>query len=221
MNHSTKPTLLEKLVNLTKINQRFHRYQEDEINQDNSIFICLFEATLIYQGRIKNNNLISKFNKQINLKQTIGEQSNLFSEGFYMNFYLFPKDKHYWRIPYDSKPISTEINNGKSRIPIITGLERIFPRTDFFEKAIKNNATISTIFQTKDFPYAMIAVGSLNVNSIHTIKKEYFQKGDIGGYFNLGSSMLLCFPRNNLKNSRILISNGDKVSIGDSIIKIN
>ena len=216
--YSTKPTILERTTNLFGLNSRFHKYQKDEINQDNSIFISPVEATLVYQGRInKDGNLISKFNREINLKQTIGEKANLFSNGFYMNFYLSPKDKHYWRIPYDSKHISTKINNGKSRIPIITGLERFFPNTDFFEKSIKANATIGTIYQTKNFHYAMIAVGSLNVNSIHTIKKNYFQKGDIGGYFNLGSSMLLCFPES--PKLTPLIKHQTKVDIGDKILK--
>ena len=114
--HSTKPTFLEKLANLTKLNSKFHKYQKDKINQDNSIIISPVQAKLIYQGKItEDNELISKFNKKINLKETLGEKANLFSNGFYMNFYLSPKDKHYWRIPYDSKHISTKINNGKNK----------------------------------------------------------------------------------------------------------
>jgi len=220
MDYSTKPTCLEKIANLTRLNSRFHKYQEDKINQDNSIFISPVQATLIHQGKInKDSTIISKFNKQINLHETLGKKANLFSNGFYMTFYLSPKDKHYWRIPYNSKPISTKINNGKSKIPIITGLEKFFPKIDFFEKSIKNNATIGTIFQTKNFPYAMIAVGSLNVNSIHTIKQDYFKKGDVGGYFNLGSSILLCFPESPKLIS--LINTKTKVDIGRNIIKIN
>jgi len=219
MNHSTKSSLLEKIANLTKLNSKFHKYQKDKINQNPEVIISSVQATLIYQGKInQNNNLISKFNRQINLKQTIGEQANLFLNGFYMNFYLSPKDKHYWRIPYNSKSISTKINNGKAKIPIITGLERFFPKTDFFEKSIKNNATIGIIYQTKDFHYAMIAIGSLNVNSIHTIKKDYFNKGDIGGYFNLGSSMLLCFPET--PKLIQLIKPKTKVDIGEGILNI-
>lgn len=218
MRYSTKSSLLEKIANITKINQKFHKYQKDKINQDSSIIMSPVEATLVHIGKIhKNNNLISKLNKEINLKETIGEQANWFSDGFYLNAYLSPKDKHYWRIPYDGKLISTKVNNGKTKIPIIVGLEKFFPKTDFFEKALKNNATIGSVFQTKNFPYAMIAVGSLNVNSIHTIKKDYFQKGDIGGYFNLGSSMLLCFPKYPLNP---LINIGTKINIGKPLIKI-
>jgi len=219
MNYSTTPSLLEKIANLTKLNSKFHRYQQDKINQDDSVIISPVEATLIYIGRIeKAGQLISKFNKEINLQQTIGKQAELFSNGFYMNFYLSPRDKHYWRIPYESKLISTKVNNGKAKIPIIIGLERFFPKTDFLEKAIKRNASVGSVFQTKGFPYAIIAIGSLNVNSIHTIKKDYFQKGDIGGYFNLGSSMLLCFPKS--LEFKLLIKSQTKVDIGKEVIKI-
>lgn len=220
MEYSTKLTYLEKIANLVKLNSRFHKYQEDKIDQNNSIFISSVEATLVHHGKInKDGNLISKFNREINLQRTLGEQANLFSGGFYMNFYLSPKDKHYWRIPYDGKVISTKICNGKSKIPIITGLEKFFPNIDFFEKSIKKNATIGTVFQTKDFPYAMIAVGSLNVNSIHTIKQDYFKKGEVGGYFSMGSSMILCFPPT--EKIKPLINLQTKVDIGERIIQLS
>ena len=41
-----------------------------------------------------------------------------------------------------------------------------------FEKAIRRNASIGSVFQNKYFSFAMIAVGSLNVNGIHIINKE-------------------------------------------------
>ena len=218
MNYSTKPGFLEKIIEKSGLNYKFHKWDDDKINQDSSIIISPVEAKLIYVGKIKDRGqLISKFNKKINLTRTIGEKSGLFKEGIYFNFYLSPKNKYYWRIPYDSKLISTEVNNGKAKIPVMVGLEKFFPRTDFFEKAIKNNATIGSVFQTKDFSYAIIAIGSLNVNSVHAVKKSYFRKGDIGGYFNLGSSMLLCLPNYPLNP---LVNIGTKVNIGEPLIKI-
>jgi len=218
MQYSTKTSLLEKLTNILKINQKFHKTQKDKINQDNSIIISPVQATLTHIGKItKDGNLISKFNRTLNVQETLGKNAKLFSNGFYMNFYLSPKDKHYWRTPYQGKLISTKIKNGKSKIPIIVGLERFFPKINFFEKAIKENATISSIFQTKQFPYAMIAIGSLNVNSIHTVNQDYFQKQDVAGYFNLGSSILLCFPNYSLNP---IIKPKTKVDIGEAIIQI-
>ena len=161
--------------------------------------------------------LISKSKRKINLKEIIGKSANLFLDGIYLNFYLSPKDKHYWRIPYNCKLISTKRTNGKAKIPIFIGLEKLFPKIDFFEKAIKNNASIGSVFQTRYFPYAMIAIGSLNVNGITIIKKEKYFKGDIGGYFNIGSSMLLCFPKK-FPNPKIKI--GTKLDIGQNLINI-
>jgi len=218
MNYSTEKTLLERFATFFGINEQFHEYQNDIINEDSSIFISPVKAKLVHFGRIeKSGKLISKFGREIDLKESLGERAKLFDDGFYLNFYLSPKDKHYWRIPYDSEVISTKVNNGKAKIPIIVGLEKFFPRTDFFEKAIKQNASIGSIFKADKFYYSMIAVGSLNVNSIHTIKKDYFKKGDIGGYFNLGSSMLLCFSKNSLES---LVTPGMKVDIGQDLFKI-
>ncbi|MEA1925819.1 MAG: phosphatidylserine decarboxylase [Patescibacteria group bacterium] len=192
---------------------------DDKIDQDDSVIISPTEAKLTYTGKIETGGqLISKFGKKIGLAEILEEKANLFKNGSYFNFYLSPKNKHYWRIPCDSKLVSTKVNNGKARIPIVIGLEKFFPGTDFFEKAIKSNAAIGSVFQTKNFPYAIIAVGSLNVNSIRTIKKDYFKKGDIGGYFNLGSSILLCFPNYPLTP---LISAKTEVRIGEPLIKIN
>ena len=84
------------------------------------------------------------------------------------------------------------------------------------DKAIKKNASIGSVFQTKNFPIVMIAVGSLNVNRIHTDYEEMqnYKKGTPCGYFSIGSSMLLCFP-NHLKT---LIDEGSNVKIGQRIL---
>lgn len=76
------------------------------------------------------------------------------------------------------------------------------------------------IFQANNFNFAMIPVGSLNVNGIHIVDDNngVYIKGDIGGYFSIGSSMLLCFPKYPLE---VLVKIGDKVKIGQNIIKTN
>ncbi len=218
MHYSTKPSFLGKIIERCGLNRKFHKLGSDKIDRDNSIIVSPAEATLTYTGKIEiGGQLISKFGKKIDLTESLGKKASLFKEGSYFNFYLSPKNKHYWRIPYDGQLVLTKVNNGRVRIPIVIGLEKFFPGTDFFEKAIKSNAAIGSVFQTKNFPYAIIAVGSLNVNSICTVKKDYFKKGDVGGYFNLGSSLLLCFPNYPLTP---LISAKTKVKIGEPLIKI-
>jgi phosphatidylserine decarboxylase len=62
----------------------------------------------------------------------------------------------------------------------------------------------------------MIAVGSLNVNRIHTDYKEMqnLKKGTPCGYFSIGSGMLLCFPG----HLKTLIDEGSDVKMVQRIL---
>ena len=220
MDNSTKQSLLEKTTNRLGINRYFHKCSDDEINKDPFIIISPVQARLVATGEIEyDGEIISKSGRPISLINLIGKRAKEFIGGFYFNFYLNPRDKHYWVMPYKGKFVSSQINNGKAVIPVFIGLESLFKKLDMFERAIKRNASIGSILQTENFPIAMIAVGSLNVNGIHVTYEEnkYYEKGTPCGYFNIGSSMLLCFPKYSLKS---LISKEDKVEIGTSIVKI-
>lgn len=218
--HSTKTSIIGGVVSRLGMNKKFHRFKDDQIEYDSNFIISPVDAKLVATGHIKKGGtIISKSNKEINLKDTIGEQADMFSDGFYLNFYLSPKNRHYWRIPYDGKLVSMSLNQGKARIPVFIGMDKIFKNKDFFKKAIKRNASVGLVFKTDSFPFVMIPVGSLNVNGIHIVdeKDGNYKKGDIGGYFSIGSSMLLCFPKYAFES---LIKIGDKVKIGQNIVKI-
>ena len=219
MNYSTKNTLIGRIADYFGLNNKFHRYQEDCINHDSDMMMSPVEAVLVDFGRINNDGkIVSKSKKEIGLNEVIGEFANLFLKGIYFNFYLNPNNKHYWRIPYDCELISTKINNGKAVFPVFIGLDNLFGGNDYFAKAIQKNASIGLVFKTEFFPFTMVPVGSLNVNGIHVVNdfEGKYKKGDIGGYFSIGSSMLLCFPDYSFE---ILIKTGTKVNIGDAIIK--
>ena len=218
--YSTKTSLMGGVVNKLGVNNKFHKYKDDYIENNPNFIISPVDAKLVALGTIKKGGkIISKGNKEIPLNEIIGEHANLFADGFYLNLYLSPKNRHYWRVPYEGKLISMSINEGKSKIPVFIGLDKIFNKKDFFKKAITKNASIGLIFKSKDFSFAMIPVGSLNVNGIHVVEGKYgkYKKGDIGGYFSIGSSMLLCFPESSFE---ALIKIGDKVKIGQNIIRI-
>lgn len=219
MNYLTRNTLISKTADYLGINKKFHRYHEDNINQDPDLVVSPVEATLVDFGRINNDGkIISKYKKEIILNEAIGEFANLFSKGIYFNFYLSPQNRHYWRIPFDCELVSTKINKGKAVIPVLIGLDNLFKGNNYFTKAIQKNASIGLVFKTKFFPFAMIPVGSLNVNGIHIVNDfdGKYKKGDIGGYFSIGSSMLLCFPNYLFET---LIKTKTKVNIGDAILK--
>jgi phosphatidylserine decarboxylase len=212
--------LIGKVASKLGVNKKFHKYENDYIEDNDNYFVSPVDAKLVASGEIKENGvIISKSNKEISLKEVIGEDAKLFSGGFYLNLYLSPKNRHYWRIPYDSQLASMSLNEGKAFLAVFIGLEKIFKNKDYFKKAIKKNANVGMIFDSGKFKYAMIPVGSLNVNGIHIINDNYgkYKKGDLGGYFSIGSSMLLCFPKNNFD---VLVKVGQDVKIGDNILRL-
>lgn len=213
---STKKSLVGKIADYIGMNKSFHEYTELNIDSDENTIISPVEAKVINIDKIdQNGNLISKNGKEIRLNELIGNYANQFLGGKYINFYLSPSNKHFWVTPYNGMFTYTQMNEGKAIVPIYIGLENLFGK-EMISKAVKKNASIGSVFQTTNYPLAMIAVGSLNVNRIHTDyeEMEYYKKGTPCGYFSIGSSVLFCFPG----YLKILIDKGSNVRIGQKIL---
>ena len=216
MKLSTKNSLLGKIADNLGINKKFNKYSEITIDPFDTAIISPVEAKVIKIGSISSSGmLISKNNKEIPLADFIGHFAKQFIGGMYINFYLNPSNKHFWITPYDGMFIYTHKNQGKSLLPVYIGLENLLG-LEMFSKAVKKNASISSVFKTKIFLMAIIAVGSLNVNRIHIDYEEMqnYKKGTPCGYFSIGSTLLLCFP-NHLK---ILVEEKSDVKIGQRIL---
>jgi len=216
MKQSTNNSLVGKIADYLGLNNKFHEYAKIITEPKDTAVISPVEAKVMHIGNIDPKGmLISKNNKEIRLEELIGNYADQFLDGKFINFYLSPSNKHFWVTPYDGMFTYTQKNEGKSWLPVYTGLENILG-IEMFSKAVKRNASIGSVFQTEDFPLAMIAVGSLNVNRIHTDYEEMqnYKKGTPCGYFSIGSSMLLCFP-NHLK---ILIDEKSNIKIGERIL---
>ena len=216
MQLSTKNSLIGRISDFIGLNSNFNKYQQVDINTNDTALISPVEGKVVHIGDIdKDGLLISKHNKKVILKNLIGKYSDQFIGGKFINFYLSPANLHFWITPTDGMFTYTQKNEGKSFIPIYIGFEYLFG-IEMFSKATRRNATIGSVLQTKDFPLAMIAVGSLNVNRIHTDYEEMqsIKKGTPCGYFSIGSSMLLCFP----KHLKTLVNEGDDVKIGGRIL---
>lgn len=216
MKLSTRNSMLGKIADKFGVNNKFSRYTEITVDYSDSAIISPVEAKVMKVGRINPNGmLISKNNKEISLADFIGDYANQFLDGMYTNFYLNPSNKHFWITPCNGKFIYTQLNEGKAFLPIFIGLENILG-IEVFSKAVKKNASIGSVFQTKNFPLAMIAVGSLNVNRIHVDYEEMqnYKKGTPCGYFSIGSSLLFCFP----SYLKLLIEEKSNVKIGQKIL---
>jgi phosphatidylserine decarboxylase len=216
MKLSTKNSLLGKIADNLGINKKFNEYSEISVDPNDNAVISPVEAKVMKIGNInKSGILISKNNKEIPLIELIGDFARQFSGGVYINFYLDPSNKHFWITPYDGMFIYTKKNEGKSWLPVYIGLENLFG-IEMFSRAVIKNASIGSVFKTEDFLMAIIAVGSLNVNRIHIDYDEMqnYKKCTPCGYFNIGSTMLLCFP----DHLKILIEEMPDVKIGQRIL---
>ena len=195
MKLSTKNSLIGKIADHVGLNEKFHQYKKINIDPNDNALISPVEGKVAHIGDInKNGILISKHNKKIQLEELIGENFNQFAGYKYINFHLSPHNLHFWVTPYDGMFTYTQKNEGKAVFPVYIGLEYL-SGIAMYHKAIKKNATIGSVFQTDKFSIVMIAVGSLNVNRIHTDYEEMqkYKKGTPCGYFSIGSSMLFVF----------------------------
>ena len=216
MKLSTKNSLVGRIADSVGLNKQFHRYQKISTDPNDNALISPVEGKIVHIGNIDNEGvLISKRKKKILLEELIGKKHTQFAGYRYINFHLSPLNLHFWVTPFDGMFTYTQKNEGKSIIPVYLGFEYL-SGIAMYHKAIKKNATIGSVFQTKNFPIVMIAVGSLNVNRIHTDYEELqdYKKGTPCGYFSIGSSMLLCFPA----HLKTLIDVGSNVNIGQRIL---
>ena len=216
MKISTKNSLLGKAADYLGVNKKFNAYSEINIDPDDSAIISPVEAKVMKIGSISSSGtLISKNNKEIPLEDFIGNFTKHFLTGVYINFYLNPSNKHFWVTPCDGMFIYTHKNSGKSWLLVHIGLENLLG-IEMLSKAIIRNASIASIFKTKNYLMSIIAVESLNVNRIHIDYDEMqnYKKGTPCGYFSIGSTLLLCFP-NQLK---FLVEEKSDVKIGQRIL---
>ena len=216
MEQATNNSLFGRIADILGMNKKFHQYKEIDVDLQDEALISPVDGKVVHIGNINSDGiLISKFNKEVGLKDLIGDHYKQFTGGKYINIYLSPLNDHFWVTPDEGKFIYTQRNKGKAILPVFLGLENLM-KVELFSKAVKNNATVGSVFQTNKFSVAMIAVGSLNVNRIFTDYEEQknYKKGIPCGYFSIGSTMLLCFPA----HLKILVEKGDEVKIGQRIL---
>ncbi|MGV8172028.1 MAG: phosphatidylserine decarboxylase [Candidatus Woesearchaeota archaeon] len=221
---STKKSLLKRAADKTGINDIFHMRSDDVIDESLEYVSSPCEATLKHHGIIGDTGyIISKHKRIVALENLIGKYSDRFKDGIYLYLHLYPNNKHYFRIPYDGIIEYIQKNDPKSRIPVTIGQDNIFGGHRGLRRATEKNANIGMVINAGKFSYAMIAVGSLNVNHITVNCEEgkMYRKGYDAGHFSVGSTILLCFDKGFRENSELKISDGEKTDVGNNIIHIN
>ena len=184
------------------------------IRLDGKIILSPVDGAVSQVGNIDQNNnidtLIQAKGKSYTLKDLLVEDElvSLFSGGTFATLYLSPKDYH--RI---HMPVSGQL---KQMIYVPGKLFAVNSHTvRVVDSVFARNERVINIFNTDIGPMAMVMVGALNVGSMETvwvgeitpakdriINDTQYSDGDIQlqqgqemGRFNMGSTVILLFPK--------------------------
>lgn len=165
-------------------------------------------------GKIVNGRIHQVKNRTYTLEELVGEtKAKIFENGDSYTVYLSPRDYHRVHHAFGGKLEEALYFPG-----------RLFPVNEFslrnFDGVFSRNKRVALFYKTRTFSYAMIFVGALNVGSIRLSfdprfwtsaqkisgglrRKRYAHlfpaKGDEAGIFELGSTIILLFPKNTVR----------------------
>ncbi|MBT5231186.1 MAG: phosphatidylserine decarboxylase [Methylococcales bacterium] len=166
-------------------------------------------------GDIVDGQLIQAKGSHFSLNALLGDnlsRSKKFTDGQFITIYLAPKDYHRIHMPLAGK--LTDM----CHIP-----GRLFSVNDISTKAIPElfarNERAASVFDTEVGPVAVVMVGALFVSSMDTVwhgqinppkglwitERQYeagqhsLEKADELGRFNMGSTVILCFPKDSIE----------------------
>jgi phosphatidylserine decarboxylase len=175
-----------------------------------NIFVSPVDGFLSQFGDINNNKLIQAKGKDYTLEQLLGHKTkaDIFSEGTFGTIYLSPKDYHRIHMPFDGKLISMTYIPGK-----------LFSVNQKTTQKVNNlfaiNERVVLYFETQFGIGCVILVGAIFVGSMETVwhglitppygkkvqswayidKNISLKKGEELGRFNMGSTVILLFPK--------------------------
>ena len=204
------------------------------VSVDKQDIICPVDGAISQIGKIENDTIIQAKGKSYTLKHLLLEDElvNMFSGGEFATLYLSPKDYHRIHMP---------ISGTLSRMIYVPG--KLFAVNSHTVRAIDavfaKNERVINIFHTDIGPMAMVMVGALNVGSIETvwasqitpaknriISDIQYSDGDVQleqgqemGRFNMGSTVILLFPKDVVQWSSEMVAN-KIIVMGKSIASV-
>jgi phosphatidylserine decarboxylase len=196
------------------------------------------DGVISQMGDIKQQQLLQAKGNYFNLNDLFGgfeQLANLFKNGKFCTIYLSPKDYHRIHMPLSGQPLDMVYVPGK-----------LFSVNKTTSEVVSNlyarNERVINIFKTPMGPVALIMVGAIFVGSMETVwegmitprslqttsekkKAERWQvpdntrsleQGDEMGRFNMGSTVILLFGKNQMEWLSTL-NIGDKVLMGEAL----
>jgi len=180
------------------------------ITLDEKIILSPVDGAISQIGNIQNNTIIQAKGKSYILKDLLVEDElvSMFSGGTFATLYLSPKDYHRIHMPMSGQ---------LSRMIYVPG--KLFAVNSHTLRVVDavfaRNERVINIFNTDIGPIAIVMVGALNVGSMETVwagqitpardkiisDTQYsdddvkLEQGQEMGRFNMGSSVILLFPK--------------------------
>ena len=204
-----------------------------EFNLSKDVISSPIDGSVSQIGDIKQNRLIQAKAHDYTLLQLTAGNDNFyhpFLEGKFCTLYLSPKDYHCVHIPTDAKLINSLYVPGK-----------FFSVNEVSNECIPGiytkNTRLLCLFETKFGPMCVIFVGAMIVGQISTkwsgtidytdqpIFKDHskenikFNKGDLIGHFELGSSIILLFNKEISWNDKCF-QTGTPIQLGQDLASI-
>ncbi len=154
--------------------------------------------------------------------------TDLLKDGYYFQFYLSPKDYHHIHFPFDAKVENAYYSKGRL-LPVnpfaLNNYKELFAVNERITMTLTHDkASVPTVF-----------VGAYNVGKIGLSFSEFVsnssvfrksgkietkgyigKKGDKLGYFLMGSTVVMFFPKNTIEP---LVSVGDVLQMGQTFAK--
>lgn len=217
----------EPIKNYKSLNSLFSRplKKNREIDNNENSIISPVDGTLLEQGFIEDGKVYQIKGMEYSLDKLLNGKS--LESGFFVNIYLSPRNYHRYHSPCDLKVNSLTYISGK-----------LYSVSPFFlkykeELFCENERVIIEAEDNKKNSFIIVLVGALNVGKMvvvfeervkTNIKKEistytyddlYLKKGELIGWFEMGSTVLL-FSSN--KNIEFKAQKKERVVFGKNIL---
>ena len=208
--------------------------EKREFSLDGDDFISPCDALITDIGEIKNDYALQIKGMRYKVNELLGEyisNKDLLEGGDFINFYLSPKDYHRYHVPINMKILKVVHIPGKFYPVNIASLKK---RLNLF---VENERVVLECESTKNKKrFFIVLVSALNVGVMRLsfmkdfktnidIKEQrvfefdnlYMDKGDLLGYFEMGSTIVVLTPS---KFFKPIINKNEKVSFAQTIAKL-
>ncbi len=205
------------------------------LDDEPSAILSPVDGTVSQFGRIENGRIFQAKGRSYTLQELLGEDGEWcerFAEGHFATLYLSPRDYHRIHMPLAGELKQMRHIPGRL-FSVSPSTTRVVPRL------FSRNERLVNLFETEHGPMAVIMVGAIFVASMDTVwagtvapatrrisqwrygpqapaQPVTLEKGEEMGRFNMGSTVLLLFPKERIAWSDELAADA-RVRMGQRI----